>query len=224
MADALTDAILSGEFPPGATLPPERDLARRFGVNRTTLRQSLSRLEQLGLVEVVQGRGTVVRDPASNPDPVLLGRMLPLSGPDLVGEVMELREALLGWMAELAARRARRRDLTRLERLVREVAAAETADECQQRERDWFDALADTTRNRPLALVLRWVWRAYEEVAPVFREAFGDPAVVASDLGRVTEAVSRRSPEEAGDEMRRYARRSAARMEAVLRRSGPPAP
>ncbi|MGB9226566.1 FadR/GntR family transcriptional regulator, partial [Mycobacterium sp.] len=63
IAASIADAILDGAFPPGSTLPPERDLAEQLGVNRTSLRQGLARLQQMGLVEARQGSGTVVRDP-----------------------------------------------------------------------------------------------------------------------------------------------------------------
>ena len=63
IAAQIADAILDGAFPPGSTLPPERDLAEQLGVNRTSLRQGLARLQQMGLVEARQGSGTVVRDP-----------------------------------------------------------------------------------------------------------------------------------------------------------------
>lgn len=63
IATTIADAILDGVFPPGSTLPPERDLAERLGVNRTSLRQGLARLQQMGLIEVRHGSGSVVRDP-----------------------------------------------------------------------------------------------------------------------------------------------------------------
>src|SRR5262245_22928380 len=63
IAAAIADAILDGAFPPGSTLPPERELAEQLGVNRTSLRQGLARLQQMGLIEAKHGSGNVVRDP-----------------------------------------------------------------------------------------------------------------------------------------------------------------
>lgn len=64
IAASLADAILDGHFPPGSTLPPERELAEWLGVNRTSLRQGLARLQHMGLIEARQGSGNVVRDPS----------------------------------------------------------------------------------------------------------------------------------------------------------------
>lgn len=58
----LRRTIVSGDALPGQHLPPERELALRLGVNRTTLRAALVRLEAAGLVVARQGSGTLVRD------------------------------------------------------------------------------------------------------------------------------------------------------------------
>ena len=43
--DHLITAILDGTFPPGSTLPGERELSAQLGVTRPTLREVLRRLE-----------------------------------------------------------------------------------------------------------------------------------------------------------------------------------
>lgn len=57
---ALRDAILSGAFPIGARLPPERKLALDLGVNRVTVRAALNTLAAEKLVIIRQGSGAVV--------------------------------------------------------------------------------------------------------------------------------------------------------------------
>ena len=61
VAEQLRDAILDGRFGAGMKLPPERDLAGEFGVNRTSIREAIKVLEGLGLVSVRQGDGATVR-------------------------------------------------------------------------------------------------------------------------------------------------------------------
>jgi GntR family phosphonate transport system transcriptional regulator len=60
IADALAQAIRSGEFAAGAQLPAESALAARFGVNRHTVRRALGVLAEGGLVRTSQGKGTFV--------------------------------------------------------------------------------------------------------------------------------------------------------------------
>jgi len=69
IADQIRTLIRSGEFPPGARLPPERDLAKQLGVSRPSVREALIALEVEGLVEVRIGSGIYVRaagEPAAN--------------------------------------------------------------------------------------------------------------------------------------------------------------
>lgn len=58
----LAEEIAAGRLSPGAQLPKEADLMKRFGVGRHTIRRAIARLENRGLLQVEQGRGTFVRD------------------------------------------------------------------------------------------------------------------------------------------------------------------
>lgn len=62
VADDLRRAIDRGELPPGSTLPPEQELAERYGVSRQTVRQALQQLTSEGLLASGRGRGRIVRD------------------------------------------------------------------------------------------------------------------------------------------------------------------
>jgi GntR family negative regulator for fad regulon and positive regulator of fabA len=60
--ETLIRAILSGAYPPGSSLPPERELAERMGVTRPTLREVLGRLERDGWLTIHHGKPTLVND------------------------------------------------------------------------------------------------------------------------------------------------------------------
>lgn len=62
IAAELAEAIGSGIYAPGQRLPSEHALAEQFGVNRHTIRRSLSSLCTQGLVRITQGSGTYVED------------------------------------------------------------------------------------------------------------------------------------------------------------------
>src|SRR5713101_7110436 len=53
--------IAEGRLKSGDQLPPERDLAEKFVVSRTSVREALRALESLGLIEIRPGEGTFVR-------------------------------------------------------------------------------------------------------------------------------------------------------------------
>jgi DNA-binding GntR family transcriptional regulator len=59
LAGQISNAILSGEFPPGARLD-EQQLAGRFGVSRTPVREALRQLATSGLIDLRPRRGALV--------------------------------------------------------------------------------------------------------------------------------------------------------------------
>ena len=94
---ALVSAILDGTYPPGSTLPGERDLAAQLGVTRPTLRETLQRLACDGWLTIQQGKPTEVRDYWCEGGLGVLdalvryGQQLP---PDFIPNLLEVRLAL----------------------------------------------------------------------------------------------------------------------------------
>ncbi|HJR59752.1 MAG TPA: PLP-dependent aminotransferase family protein [Vicinamibacterales bacterium] len=60
LVSLLESAIARGELPSGSRLPPERELARRLGISRTTVVSAYRELESKGLLRGYVGRGTFV--------------------------------------------------------------------------------------------------------------------------------------------------------------------
>ena len=61
LSERIGALIRTGQFPVGETLPPIGEMARALGVGAPSVRQALTKLETLGLVEVRHGRGVFVR-------------------------------------------------------------------------------------------------------------------------------------------------------------------
>jgi GntR family transcriptional regulator len=60
LADDLAKRIERGEFPVGARLPSEAELARDYGTAKMTVRRALEILREHGLIRTLHGRGSVV--------------------------------------------------------------------------------------------------------------------------------------------------------------------
>lgn len=67
LADQLAQEIEAGEISPGSWLPAERQLAEHHGYGRSTARQAIQRLVEMGLVEQIPGSGARVRDQEPSP-------------------------------------------------------------------------------------------------------------------------------------------------------------
>ncbi|MEI2715213.1 MAG: FCD domain-containing protein [Nocardioides sp.] len=115
----LKEAMFLGIVSPGEQLPTEVDLARQFGVAPMTIREALSALRDMGLVETRRGRtgGSFVRRQAQLMTDESLAHLQELSISQL-RDLMDEAEAVDGQSARLAARRASSANLARLRDLV----------------------------------------------------------------------------------------------------------
>src|SRR5512143_310042 len=114
----LINAIVDGEFPINSTLPPERELARRLGVTRPTLREALQRLARDGWIEIHHGRSTRVRDYWHEGNLAVLSTMARHQDhvpPDFVPNLLQVRELLAPAYTRLAVKRAAKRLVKLLE-------------------------------------------------------------------------------------------------------------
>ena len=65
LAEELRRDIADGRLPPGDRIPSIRQLAERHGIAPMTVKSALRELQDEGLVRTDPGRGTFVRDDAS---------------------------------------------------------------------------------------------------------------------------------------------------------------
>lgn len=205
--DALATFVKNA--PEGTKLPPERQLAQRLGVSRTTLRDGVSRLALLGLLEVRHGDGTYVRSPGAS-------QLVPLLRPLIEGrhttveELFELKRRLEPAVAALAASNC-----------TDSQAAAMRA--AIQRERDEFGgvALPRRTGRKPAqrrqvhelmaeaagdSLLVALVSLANELVAPYLVENLSSTQrrLALEQRSAVVEAIAAGEDEAAADAMELY--------------------
>ncbi len=212
IAASIVDAILDGVFPPGSTLPPERELAEQLGVNRTSLRQGLARLQQMGLIETRHGSGNMVRDPEGLTNPAVVEALVRKLGPEFLVEMLEIRAALGPLIGRLAAERSAPEDAEALRAALVAVQQAETSAARQAADLDYFRVLIRSTRNRALGLLYSWVENAFGGREHELTAAYDDAEPVVADLSAITEAVISRAAAAAAAAVEAYLQASALRM------------
>ena len=145
--------IAEGRLKSGDQLPPERDLAEKFVVSRTSVREALRALESLGLVEIRPGEGTFVREVSveSLIEPLAL---VMLSQREALGELFEARRLIEPALAALAARRATPEDVQEMERILeaqaKEVAAGRTG---LEQDAQFHSAIGAAAHNRAITRI-----------------------------------------------------------------------
>lgn len=212
IAASIADAILDGVFPPGSTLPPERELAEQLNVNRTSLRLGLARLQQMGLIEARHGSGNVVRDPEALTHPAVVEALVRKLGPEFLAELLEIRAALGPLIGRLAAQRAAPEDAEALRAALAVVADADGPAALQAADLAYFRVLIHGSRNRALGLMYRWVEHAFGGREHELTAAYDDPGPVIGDLRAITDAVLARDAEVAAAAVEGYLNASALRM------------
>jgi GntR family transcriptional repressor for pyruvate dehydrogenase complex len=115
ITDELRRMIEAGLIRPGEKLSAIDQLAAKYRVGRSTVREALSHLKALGLVESRQGGGTYVRKPGLETN--ALPESLRHSNAEL-SQVLQVRKFLEVGAAELAAGRRTAEDVEKLGKLI----------------------------------------------------------------------------------------------------------
>jgi GntR family transcriptional regulator, transcriptional repressor for pyruvate dehydrogenase complex len=118
----LERLILQGALKAGECLPGEVELASKFGVNRSTVREGIRHLEAEGLVKRSSRKKLLVSIP-SHLDTAPRSKRALVMNEVTFGELWEVARALEPLAAELAAERATESDLAALRDNCRRTAA-----------------------------------------------------------------------------------------------------
>lgn len=158
VANKLLEMIDSGVFPPGSRLPGERELAKRFGVSRVSIREAEIALQAQGRVEIKVGSGVYVLDQTN----------LPIYGLPKVGpfELTEARALYEGESAALAATMITDQELEHLEHLIdimnHKVKGDFTPEEADA---EFHLTIARSTKNHAILFVVDSLWKMRTEAA-----------------------------------------------------------
>jgi DNA-binding FadR family transcriptional regulator len=151
--------ITDGSLEPGTVLPAEPELARRFGVSRTVVREAVRTLSSQGLIAVRHGSGMWVQPPDRwrYLDPLVLFEVIRSGREDeLLDELLEVRRIIEGEGAALASERRTDEDLNSLRYVLDRLA--ETGEDLETYTRldgEFHDQILVVARNRLLREALK---------------------------------------------------------------------
>jgi len=173
LADQVSDAILNmvraSDLQPGEPLPSTGELASRFGVSLSVVREALAVLDGRGIVDRSQGREATLAEPGSAELEYLLTYRWS-RGHLSRQAVMELRCCIEVQAARLAAERLDVAGAAELDKAHAALADAQAEDDQLRADVGFHRAVAFASGNELLALVL-------DAVSPLLRQARHDAQV-----------------------------------------------
>jgi GntR family transcriptional repressor for pyruvate dehydrogenase complex len=136
----LESLIQSGDLKPGEKLPPEKELARLFGVSRPIVREALGSLRAVGAIVSYSGRGSFVATTVPE-RPLLQGRYS-------LSELYEVRSLIETDGAALAAQRRTEADVERLGQIIESLENCSDTEEWSRLDAALHIAIAEATGNQ----------------------------------------------------------------------------
>lgn len=209
VVEQIRELIHTGVLKSGDKLPTERTLAEQLGVSRSSVREALSALEVLGVIQSRQGLGNYVANNLTDDVPEEQFEDLIFEGGTL--EIIEARQLFEPGVAALAARHRTGDDLVALRSCVAEMQQR-LADGGDAWEPDWgFHVAVATACHNPLvsALADLVTQRVSGRLWLLMREQnyASDPARPARYLNShrlIYEAIERGDPAAAEDASRQH--------------------
>jgi len=148
--------ISNGELKPGQKLPSERDMAESLGVSRASVREALTALEAIGILDIRPGEGTFVRETSVSTTFAPLAMVLEMEQ-NPGGQLMEVRRVLETEMAALAAQRATEEDLNKIETNLNHMKTATTISQSVEADLRFHFSIAEATHNTILLRMMNTV-------------------------------------------------------------------
>ncbi len=218
LASLLAAQIEGGELAPGDRLPTELTLAQQHGVSRTVVREAVNQLKSQRLVTSRQGSGVFVAAPEAHKplafDPMVLESLA------TVVQIVEVRRALEGEIAALAAERADGATVEQLRRSLEAIEAAVAAGGDGVTEDVAFHlALADASGNPQFGRLLGFLDQYLREAIHVTRsnearyQHFAD--AVRSEHRAIVDAIAAGDPTRARASATGHMVQAARRLEAA---------
>ncbi|MFA5384108.1 MAG: GntR family transcriptional regulator [Eubacteriales bacterium] len=178
--ETLREAIIKGLLKPGERLM-EIQIAEELGVSRTPVREAIRKLELEGFLVMVARKGAYVAD---------------ISVKDIT-DIFEVRAALEGLAAGLAAERITEEELEQLERALVQISEATTSDlnSVVQSDTSFHELIYRASRNQRLQQIVIHLQEQIQRFRTVSLSQPGRTRFFIEEHRKIVEAISERNSE-----------------------------
>jgi GntR family transcriptional regulator, transcriptional repressor for pyruvate dehydrogenase complex len=211
---AIQGIIAEESLKPGDRLPGQRELSERLGASRTAVREALAMLETLGVVRIQPGIGVFVNKPRED-QPLDIVTAWHFSDVSSAAEIYQVRFAIEGFAARMAARRGGAQGALELGKINESMRTALEEGECLAAASSDFEfhlAIIRLAGNRAMEQIIRTLHKKIFEtqLMPLSAQARLFEAI--DEHAGIIQAVKRGDAELAGVMMRYHITRSAERV------------
>jgi DNA-binding FadR family transcriptional regulator len=200
----IEQQILSGKLKVDQRLPPERELAELTGISRITVHAGLVELATQGVLRIVPRQGTYVSDFKKEGTLELYGALQKYTGEmdaDIFRSLIAFRKIVETAAASEAAVHRTPQHVERLRSLLARELTAKTAQDAARLDFELHLEITRATGNIILPMTLRSIEVMYMSLVRRFYERLVERGDVYTFHQRLIEAIDRRDPAAAGNEM-----------------------
>ena len=194
----IKEMIDGGELSPGDRLPPERKLAERFMVSRTSLRQALQALSERKIIESRQGDGTYLLTTfnALSSDDAILDAILQQR--NYLHDIIEFRQIIEPKIAALACQSLSQEQLDDLKVVVcDQQRALMNNQEDSDLDAKFHMLLAEATGNRVLCQVMKTVQNILNDSRTIWLQSQARKNASVEGHFRILDALESKDPAKA---------------------------
>lgn len=216
VANAMAQLVMERVWSPGDPIPSEKELAARFGVGRSTIREAVQSLVTLGVVEVRHGEGSFVREPTSEllSSAFLWGLLL---SPRTIGDFTEFRICIEATCAGIAAGK-RSDDLSHTLYEVLALMKSSPQNEVVCHDNRFHILIAEATGNPIFIKVVQTLQSTVRLWFPITYSLTGTADDTLAEHRAIADAIRDRSPAAARKAMRQHLSKASKRLRYLLTR------
>ena len=200
VVDSFKEKFLKGDLKPGQNLPSERDLAQQMNVSRTTVRDAITALRVMGLVEVKQGKRAVITSPSIDTILEPMSLVFPLNESNILS-LLEFREVYEPQCVFLATKRVAPNELQKIKFLLDEMERLKSdVQRFAKADFDFHQAIMEATHNE-MIVSFTTVFRSLLFNLQIRMALLPEPEAAHIKHERVYEGMLNGDPKKAADLM-----------------------
>lgn len=154
VAETLHEMIRTGNLQPGDRLDSVQQLSENFQVSRSAVREALSALKAMGLVDIKQGEGTFIKSFDAHQMVFPLSTAILMNKED-ISNLLEVRKIIEIGTVTSAARNRTTEDLTKMQEILKEMGLPSQDEELGEKvDFEFHTAISEASHNPLLSIFL----------------------------------------------------------------------